>query len=33
VDGDRLDLEVFGVDWGVNFQPYRTNKASLQDGG
>jgi hypothetical protein len=31
VDGDRLDLEVFGVDWGVNFQPYRTNRAVLQD--
>jgi hypothetical protein len=31
VDGDRLDLEVFGVDWGVDFQPYRTNKATLQD--
>ena len=31
VDGDRLDLEVVGVDWGTNFQPYRTNKTSLQD--
>jgi hypothetical protein len=31
VDGDRLDLEVFGVDWGVDFQPYRTNGTLLQD--
>jgi len=31
VDGDRLDLEVFGVDWGVDFQPYRTNRTLLQD--
>lgn len=27
VNGDRLEMEVYGVDWGVNFQPYRTNKA------
>jgi hypothetical protein len=31
VDGDRLDLEVFGVDWGADFQPYRTNRTMLQD--
>jgi 3',5'-cyclic AMP phosphodiesterase CpdA len=31
VDGDRLDLEVVGVDWGARFQPYRTNKTTLQD--
>ena len=31
VDGDRLDLEVVGVDWGVGFQPYRSNKTELQD--
>ena len=31
VDGDRFDLQVVGVDWGVNFQPYRSNKALLQD--
>jgi hypothetical protein len=23
--------EVFGVDWGVGFQPYQSNKAALQD--
>lgn len=31
VDGDRMDVEVIGVDWGAHFEPYRTNKASLQD--
>jgi 3',5'-cyclic AMP phosphodiesterase CpdA len=31
VDGDKLGLEVFGVDWGVNFQPYRSNNVDLQD--
>ena len=31
VDGDQLDLEVVGVDWGAGFQPYRSNKAALQD--
>lgn len=32
VDGDRMRLEVTGVDWGRGFQPYRSNKAELQDG-
>lgn len=32
VDGDRIDLEVVGVDWGRNYQPYRSNKADLSDG-
>jgi hypothetical protein len=32
VDGDRIDLEVTGVDWGRGFRPYRSNKADLQDG-
>ena len=31
VDGDRLKMEVFGVDWGVGFQPYRSNKVELWD--
>jgi hypothetical protein len=31
VDGDQLDLEVVGVDWGAGFQPYRSNKTDLQD--
>src|SRR5262249_8592892 len=31
VDGDRLSLEVIGVDWGRDFQPYRSNKADLSD--
>jgi hypothetical protein len=31
VDGEKLDLEVIGVDWGSGFQPYRTNKSELQD--
>jgi hypothetical protein len=31
VDGEKLDLQVVGVDWGKNFAPYRSNKAALQD--
>ena len=31
VDGEKLDMEVIGVDWGRGFQPYRSNKAELQD--
>src|SRR5215468_390283 len=31
VDGDRFSLEVIGVDWGRDFQPYRSNKADLSD--
>ena len=33
VDGDSLDLEVVGVDWGVGFQPYRSNRVELKDPG
>jgi len=33
VDGEALDLEVVGVDWGVGFQPYRSNKIELKDPG
>ncbi|MEI9812428.1 MAG: metallophosphoesterase [Acidobacteriota bacterium] len=29
VDGDKVDLEVMGADWGVGFQPYRTNQTAL----
>lgn len=31
VDGDQIKLEVIGVDWGRDFQPYRSNKATLND--
>ena len=31
VDGKRLNMEVVGVDWGTGFQPYRSNKVSLED--
>lgn len=31
VDGDKIKLEVIGVDWGRDFQPYRSNKATLGD--
>jgi Calcineurin-like phosphoesterase len=30
VDGERLSLEVVGVDWGTDFRPYRTNTLDLQ---
>jgi hypothetical protein len=32
VDGERLEVEVIGVDWGAAFQPYRSNKTTLDDG-
>jgi hypothetical protein len=31
VDGDRLRLEVVGVDWGAGFAPYRSRGTSLGD--
>ena len=31
VDGDNIDIEVIGVDWGRDFQPYRSNKAVIGD--
>ena len=31
VDGDKLDMEVIGVDWGRNFNPYKSNKLDLRD--
>jgi len=33
VDGERISLEVIGVDWGKGFAPYRTNAAALTDRG
>ena len=30
VDGDRLRVEVIGVDWGSRFQPYRSNRTDLR---
>ena len=32
VDGERIRIEVGGVDWGRGFQPYRSNATELQDG-
>lgn len=31
VNGDRIRVEVVGVDWGRGFQPYRSNATELQD--
>ena len=31
VDGEKIDLEVIGVDWGKDFQPYRSKRMKLQD--
>jgi 3',5'-cyclic AMP phosphodiesterase CpdA len=31
VDGEQINLEVFGVDWGTGFHPYQSNQAGLQD--
>jgi hypothetical protein len=31
VDGDRLSVEVVGVDWGRTFEPYRSNRSALSD--
>jgi len=31
IDGDRVAVEVIGVDWGQNFQPYHTNGVVLSD--
>ena len=31
VDGDKINVEIIGVDWGRDFQPYRSNKANLND--
>ena len=31
VDGERMDLEVVGVDFGANWKPYRSNSVALSD--
>jgi 3',5'-cyclic AMP phosphodiesterase CpdA len=31
VDGEAIGLEVHGVDWGKDFQPYKSNRVRLQD--
>ncbi len=31
VDGERIDMEVIGVDWGSGYRPYRSNKVELRD--
>ena len=31
VDGPEVWMEVIGVDWGRNFQPYRSSRTSLSD--
>ena len=31
VDGERLTMEVFGVDWGAGYRPYRSNRVTLED--
>ena len=30
VDGEKISLEVVGLDWGKDFQPYRSNKTELE---
>jgi hypothetical protein len=31
VDGDQINIEVFGVDWGAGFHPYQSSQTGLQD--
>jgi hypothetical protein len=31
VDGERISLEVVGVDWGRGFAPYRSNATVMVD--
>jgi len=31
VNGDRIGVEIVGVDWGRGFQPYRSNRTDLHD--
>ncbi len=33
VDGDDIQIEVVGVEWGRGFAPYRSAKQTLKDGG
>jgi hypothetical protein len=30
VDGDHLEMDVVGVDWGTGYQPYRSNRAVVR---
>jgi Calcineurin-like phosphoesterase len=30
VDGEKLDMQVIAVDWGAGYEPYRSNKVSLE---
>jgi 3',5'-cyclic AMP phosphodiesterase CpdA len=31
VDGEKIDMQVFSVDWGAGFAPYGSNKVDLED--
>ena len=31
VDGDHMDMQAVGVDWGIGWQPYRGNRVELRD--
>jgi hypothetical protein len=31
VNGDDISLQVWGVDWGSGYAPYRSNRAVLAD--
>ena len=31
VDGEKLDMQVMGVDWGAGYEPYRSNRVSFKD--
>ena len=31
IDGDKIRIEVIGVDWGRDFQPYRSKWSGLED--
>ena len=33
IDGDNVSVDVVGVDWGVNFKPYKSANVALKDGG
>ena len=33
VDGERMDMEVIGVDWGSGFRPYGSDRVDLRDSG
>ena len=31
VDGEKLEMQVMGVDWGAGYEPYRSNRVSFKD--